>query len=119
VIGDIMYLPFTSRFADLVWCHHVLDQVQDDRVALQELYRVLSATGDLIISVSETALRGTQEFGFSDRALSGNRRAYGDDFPDRLTSAGFRVERVDCQLSDSEMQRYAINFEHFYVCRRN
>jgi len=119
VIGDIMCLPLASRFAELVWCHHVLDQVQDDGVALQELHRVLSGTGDLIISVSETALRRTQEFGFADKALSGNRRAYGGDFPGRLTSAGFRVERVDFQLSDSDSRRYAIHDEPFYVCRRD
>jgi len=52
VLGDLRQLPFASGVADLVWCHHVLEQVEDDRVAMKELKRVLlSGSGELIISV--------------------------------------------------------------------
>ena len=120
VMGDIMNLPLASDFAELVWCHHVLDQVPDDRVALSELRRVLkSATGDLIISVGESTLPQTREFGFSDRAFSGNWRTYGSDFADRLSAAGFSVRRVDYSLSETEKRRYALNDERFYLCRKD
>jgi len=119
-MADIMNLPLASDFAALVWCHHVLDQVPDDRVALSELRRVLkSADGDLIISVGEGSLPETREFGFSDKAISGNRRAYGADFADRLSAAGFTVQPVDYRLGEAEKRRYALNDERFYVCRKD
>jgi SAM-dependent methyltransferase len=119
VIADIMQLPFTSASADFVWCHHVLDQVPDDYVALAELKRVLkSTTSDLFISVGESTLPETREFGISDKALSGNRRAYGSDFPERLRAAGFTVQVLDGGLSEAERQRYALNRERFYLCRK-
>ena len=115
-----MRLPFTSALADLVWCHHVLDQVPDDHVALAELKRVLkSGNGELFISVGESTLPETREFGVSDKALSGNRRAYGSDFPDRLRAVGFTVQVLDGDLSEAERQKYALNRERFYLCRKN
>lgn len=120
VIGDIMRLPFRSQLADLVWCHHVLDQVPDDRVALGELNRVLkSTTGELIISVGEGRLPKTREFGVPDKALSGNRRVYGADFADRLRAAGFIVQVLDGGLSETDRRRYALDSEHFYLCRKD
>src|SRR5262245_356381 len=118
VIGDIMRLPFASEFAQLVWCHHVLDQVHDDRVALSELRRVLSVMGDLIISVGESSLPSTREFGFSDKAFSGNRRAYGADFAGIVSAAGFEVERVNYDFSEDDKRRFALNYERFYLCRK-
>src|SRR5262249_11453119 len=119
VIGDLMQLPFVAEFAGLVWCHHVLEQVRDDRVALGELRRILrSATGELIISVAEDAGSPTREFGFSDKAVSGNRRAYGSDFPEKLRAAGFTVQRVNCDLSEAARRKYALTDEWFYLCRK-
>lgn len=118
VIADIMQLPFTSELADLVWCHHVLDQVPDDHVALGELKRVLKSTGDLLVSVGESTLPETREFGSSDKALSGNRRVYGADFPGRLRSAGFTVQILNGGLNEAERRRYALKSEHFYLCRK-
>lgn len=120
VIADIVQLPFTSAVADLVWCHHVLDQVSDDQVALGELKRVLkSTTGDLLISVGESALLETREFGISDKALSGNMRVYGSDFPDRLRAAGLTVQVLDGGLNEADRRKYALKSEHFYLCRRD
>jgi SAM-dependent methyltransferase len=120
VIADIMQLPFTSALADFVWCHHVLDQVPDDHIALAELKRVLkSTTGDLFISVGESTLSETREFGISDKALSGNRRVYGSDFSERLRAAGFHVQFLDGGLGEAERHRYALNRERFYLCRKD
>ena len=55
VLSDIMQLPFAADSFNLIWCHHVLEQVQDDRAALQDLYRVLAPTeGEAVISVGLT-----------------------------------------------------------------
>lgn len=120
VIGDIMYLPFASDCADLLWCHHVLEQVIDDRVALGELRRVLRpGAGDLIISAGESSDPATHEFGHSDKALSGNRRSYGSDFVDRLKEAGFHVEVLTLDLSESDRRKYSLISSPFYLCRKD
>ena len=120
ILGDVMQLPFASDVADLIWCHHVLEQVRDDRVAMKELHRVLRAgAGALIVSVGIGAQETTLEFGFSNKALSGNRRAFGADFAERLTAAGFSVSSVKDGLTASERIKYGIHPECFFRCTRN
>jgi SAM-dependent methyltransferase len=81
VQANVMKMPFASESVNLVWCHHVLEQVPDDRLAMQELYRILdSRSGELVISAGLSANQTTREFGFADKGLSGNRRSYGADF---------------------------------------
>lgn len=120
VLADLMNLPFASEIADLIWCHHVLQQVEDDRVALNELHRVLrSYSGELIVSVGESTQEKTSEFGFANKAVSGNRRAYGADFVSRLTQAGFQVQPLVCNLSGSERRKYGVRSEPFYRCTKS
>jgi SAM-dependent methyltransferase len=119
VIADIMHLPFQSEFASLVWCHHVLEQVEDDQMALRELRRVLaSVSGELIISVGRGDSPETQELGVPDKALSGNRRLYGADFVDRLRAAGFDAQPLTCDLTEGEKRTYGLYEEPFYLCRK-
>ena len=120
VLADIMHLPFGSEVANLIWCHHVLEQVRDDRLALRELHRVLiSETGHLIVSVGESSDATTREFGRSEKALSGNRRSYGTDFNARLREAGFAVQPLNYNLTADERLRYSVTDEPFYLCVKN
>ena len=119
VIADIGHLPFADEAAQIVWCHHVLDQVPDDNQALRELRRVLDANrGELIISVGETTTAATREFGYSNQAFAGNRRVYGSDFPERLIAAGFDVTRVRTEFTPAEQRRYGLKNDPFYICGR-
>jgi SAM-dependent methyltransferase len=120
VLADITLLPFISDSASLVWCHHVLDQVESDQTALEELKRVLiPKTGELVVSVGENAQATTREFGISDKALSGNRRAYGQDFALKLSAAGFHVEPQTTLLTETEKLKYGLTDERFYVCKKS
>ena len=120
VLGDVMHLPSASGVADLIWCHHVLEQVEDDQIAMKELLRVLSArSGELIVSVGTGTQPTTVEFGFANKALSGNRRAFGADFAERLTKAGFNVSPVEYGRTETERVRYGIQADCFYRCTRS
>lgn len=119
-LTDLMQLPFASNVADLVWCHHVLEQVEDAHVALGEICRVLrSGVGELIVSVGMDGQESTLEFGFADKTLSGNRRAFGQDFAQTLVKAGFKVYPMSHDLSKEECRRYGISPERFYRCIKN
>ena len=116
VLADIMSLPFDTGVARLVWCHHVIEQVVEDRRALAELKRVLSPDGELIISSGMSDRDVTVEFGDANKAASGNRRSFGADYPQRLEGAGFTVELLAQPLTTAEQLRYRVNPEPFYRC---
>ncbi len=119
VLADVMRLPFASAAADLVWCHHVLEQVADDLQAMKELRRVLKEkTGIMILSAGMSGNPLTREFGRAEKGLSGNRRSYGADLGDRLAQAGFEVRPASYGLSEEAMVKYAIKSELFYVCSK-
>ena len=119
VLADVMRLPLSSGVADMIWCHHVLEQVPDDHQAMTELRRVLKEpAGVMLLSAGMSGDRVTREFGVSEKSLSGNRRSYGADLADRLTSAGFEVRQVRYGLNEDEMVKYAIRDEPFYFCKK-
>ena len=117
LLADVMRLPLANDSVQLIWCHHVLEQVEDDRVALNELYRVLEPTcGELLVSVGVTGRDKTHEFGHANKMLSGNRRLYGSDFNTRLEEAGFHVAVKTYALSAEQCERYGVYPEAFYCC---
>lgn len=121
VRADIQRLPFRSDTADLIWCHHVLSEVEDDRRALSELRRVLRPeTGELIVSVFIARGRAhTEEFGAADKTLSRTWRRYGEDFEARLAESGLRPRLLDAGLPPTDFTRYGLDPEdRFYLCTK-
>jgi len=119
LLADVMRIPIANESMHLIWCHHVLEQVEDDRLALSELHRVLQPTdGKLLVSVGSTGRAETQEFGYANKGLSGNRRLYGVDFSKRLEEAGFQVETMTYGLDAEKCERYAVYPETFYCCTK-
>lgn len=100
---DITDLPPDFGEFDVMLCSHVLEHVEDDMAAMEELARVLSDSGWGILDVpcdyslpktdEDPAVTDTAErkrrWGHPD-----HRRRYGADYPDRLARAGFSVERM-------------------------
>lgn len=120
ILADLMRLPFASDVADLIWCHHVIEQVEDVHVALGELFRVTSAgAGELIVSVGLGKQENTIEFGYSDKALSGNRRVFGADLARTLAAAGFDVRPMAYSLAGDDCRKYGISPEPFYRCLKH
>lgn len=117
--SDVARLPFADKSVDLIWCHHVLEQVLDDRAAMRELLRVLHPDGELIISAGSTGRMATEEFGYANQMFSGNQRVYGADFGERLREAGFSVSPENYKLTADQMKRYGIYPESFYRCTKS
>ena len=118
-LADIKHLPIESNSIDLIWCHHVLEHVDDDRAGIRELHRVLRPRhGELIISVPMSSAATTDEYGFPDPMEFGHWRLYGEDFEARLTDSGLAVQAVDFTLPDEDYRRYGFYPERFYVGKK-
>jgi SAM-dependent methyltransferase len=128
---NVMQLPFSDDAFDLIICNHVLEHVEDDQVAMRELYRVLRPRRPALLQVPiGRALRETLE---DPTAVSeGERiRRFGQrdhvrlyaagNYLHRLEKAGFRVDcsrAVDC-LGEETVRRYALIWdEPVFACRR-
>lgn len=128
--ADITHMPFAGNSFDVILCNHVLEHIEDDRRAMQELYRVMKPGGWGIFQVP---IRWRYEKTYEDFSIttrSGRKKAfqqedhvriYGRDYPDRLASAGFTVIRDDfaATLPQADQHRFGINpREITFLCRK-
>jgi SAM-dependent methyltransferase len=121
-IMDLTSLPFDNELFDVVICNHVLEHVQDDKKALDEIYRVLKPGGWAILQVpiskilsstyEDPEVKSPQEridaYGQFDHV-----RIYGQDYTSRLEKHGFTVKSFSPYI-ESKIQNidiYALNPE--------
>jgi len=119
VKADICNLPFEENSYDVIFCNHVLEHIENDIKAMQELYRVLKPGGMGIFQVPQELSR---EKTFSDNTIVDKKerakifgqydhvRIYGRDYFDTLRSIGFTVVEVDYtnQLSVDQVEKYCL-----------
>jgi len=97
-LEDLQALSLADDSVDFVSCFHVLEHVPDDRRALRELQRVLRPAGRLVLCVPMTLGRArTIDLGGPNVLLNDHCFDYGEDFQERLTTAGFSGTRYDLQ----------------------
>jgi Methyltransferase domain len=125
---DITDIALDSDSVDLVLCSHVLEHVQEDLKAMQEMRRVLRPGGTALImgpvdydreSTYEDPTIMSPEARLAAFNQNDHVRIYGADFEDRLRQAGFEVEpsRYGRSLGDPTMRRYGLlGDEIIYVC---
>ena len=135
VIDVYNYDPVTSPInlpekTDLVYSSDVLEHIEDDNKAMNELYRVLNKNGTAILQVPidlkkqityediniKTEKERMEKFGQYDHL-----RIYGLDYFDKLEKIGFRVEKnkYATKFSEIEMEKYGIiENEIIPVCKK-
>lgn len=102
---DVSRMGFRSRSFELILCNNILPYVEQDRRALGEIARCLKTDGLAIINthtgpgrtLSVPAHRRRHpELGDDYYAENGDQWVYGEDFFERVTSAGldYRVARL-------------------------
>jgi SAM-dependent methyltransferase len=116
---DVQDIPFNDNTFDVIFCNHILEHVDDDLKALQELFRVLKPGGWGIIqspinynrtvtyedATIVTPEERTKHFGQHDHL-----REFGADYAMRLAKAGFDVteDRYVETLSTEKIKRNAL-----------
>jgi SAM-dependent methyltransferase len=84
--GSLTELPFPDAVFDCVLCTEVLEHIEDDKMALSELARVLKPGGQLLISVPEAPAP------FDPDHVRQGYTQY--DLANKLGVAGFQVTKV-------------------------
>ena len=122
---DITDLGIENDKFDLILCYHILEHIDDDRKAMQELYRVLKNEGTCIIqtpfkdgdiyedSSVISAIERLKHFGQKDhvRIYSAN------GLKDRFEQCGFMVTIKE--FTDSKDNRYGFNStEKILICTK-
>jgi ubiquinone/menaquinone biosynthesis C-methylase UbiE len=119
---DVQNLPFGENEFDVVICNHVFEHVDDDALAMKEIFRVMKPGAFAILLVPlDFKLKQTYE----DRAITSqkertqhfgqydHKRIYGLDYPERLKKAGFLVPSINFlnEINDELFIRYGLPSE--------
>lgn len=130
VKADICNLPFEDNTYDVVFCNHVLEHIENDKKAMQELYRVLKPGGLGIFQIpQDLSLETTYEdfsitspeerkkhFGQYDHV-----RIYGKDYFDKLRNVGFSVSELPTSsiASSDQIKKYCLAPEEILpICNK-
>ena len=109
--GDLISTNFKDESFDLIICNHVLEHIEDDKSALDEMYRILKYNG---ISILQVPINVKRENTFEDLSIKSkiqrekyfgqydHVREYGLDFKDRVEQAGFKVEMINYSTKISQ-----------------
>lgn len=90
VRSDLESLPFAGSSIDVITALDVLEHVDRDLPAMDELFRVIKKNGVLIITVPAYGFLWSEH----DEALHHRRRYAASELRNKLTNAGFEVERI-------------------------
>lgn len=120
-VADIHNLPIKEGEFEGIVCLHVLEHVVDDRKALDELLRILSTDGELLLMVPfMMGQKETTEYGAPRPDIFDHVRAYSPlDFKERLQKFDFEEIKPEKILSQEEINKYKIpDSQILYVCRK-
>lgn len=127
---DVQNIPFPDSTFDVVICNHVLEHVDNDRKAMQELLRVMRPSG---FGIFQVPLDNSLEVTLEDSSINtpelreryykqrDHLRLYGKDYGKRLREIGFDVTEDEYvhTIPVDLVRRYALpKDEILYICRK-
>lgn len=127
---DVQAIPFPDNTFDVIFCNHIMEHVDSDLIALQELYRVLKPGGWGII---QSPINPNREVTYEDPTITSPEerakhfgqydhvREFGLDYGKRLARGGFVVFEDDYvkTLPLAEVKRYALPADEIiYLVRK-
>ena len=112
--GNIESIPFENETFDWVMANHVLEHVQHEEIAIQELHRVLKVGGFMILQVPFThqlkytrssMSNWTDEDRMQQLGQYDHQRLYGLDFEAKVTQLGFVYQPFKIKKASSLKHR--------------
>lgn len=114
---DILKHEIPDHTFDVIICNHVFQYIEDDRLAMKNLYNLMKPGGWGIMQVPINTSRTTtyEDDSITDPlerekafGLKEHVRYYSYDYADRLREAGFYVKEEDysAQFSEAEIHKY-------------
>ena len=95
---DATRLPFTDEAFDGIICSEVIEHIEEDDKALEEMVRILRQGGELIL----TCPMHQSHFGFDDELVGHYRRYETDDLQSRLSRCGLKEVKTSPVLGPLE-----------------
>lgn len=125
---DITHIQYPDDSFHIIYCSHVLEHVMEDRIAMNELYRVLKPGGFSIIQVPRGADPTFEDPTVTDplerERLFGqfnHVRLYGPDIKERLALAKFDVTLVTGGnlIGDQQCKKIGVREnEEIFICAK-
>jgi SAM-dependent methyltransferase len=113
-------IPFKNESFDFIMCYHVLEHINNDTCAMQEIFRILRHRRVAIIQVpmDEKSYK-TIEYQYPNIAEHGHVRRYGADFFCKLKHAGFEVsiDKID-SITANDRIKYGIKDEFIILAKK-
>jgi SAM-dependent methyltransferase len=88
--GDVLNLQFASESFDIICALDVFEHIVNDKKAFDEAYRILKNKGTFLLTVPANRLL----WSCHDIALEHKRRYSLAELRHKLTSAGFKIQRI-------------------------
>jgi len=88
--GDICSLPFDENYFDLMLADDVIEHIDDDVLALSEIFRTLKKGGHAFFCVPAFKML----WGYHDEKYGHKRRYTMVSFKNAVTKAGFKIESI-------------------------
>lgn len=127
---NIENLSFEDCSFDIIICSHVLEHVENDKKAIEEMYRVLKYNGTAIIIVPIN-LNNNETYENQDIICEEERekqfgqidhlRLYGKDFKERVEEFGFKLtEKISAKDFDNgNVLRFGLKKDVIFVFKKH
>ncbi len=109
--ADMEKLQYQTNFFDVVSCISTIEHVKNDKLALEELYRVLKPNGILYLT-TEFNLTTEKEYSESDNSFF---RIYNTKIFNILKDCGFGVEIYNIDKNKNKKSKQFIDFSTLFI----